>query len=122
MIALDPSQVVEFCLPADVDKQRDRRPTFFGRYLTARQAIRFTELWRKAPEAATLAESVELTMEMLRQGGVYINGPEMGHDLADLLTVNELQELVVAYWKALQPTEADVKKSEPPSPPVSDAK
>jgi hypothetical protein len=114
MIALDPNQTVEFCLPADEAVDPATRAVFVTRYLTARQWLAYDRLLSEAIGSEVLDERVaKLTaaIELGLVGWRNVPLPFAAGAIPDALTLDEIHELAAALWRAIQLAESDRKKS-----------
>jgi len=131
-LALDPQQT--FSVVLESDKSQPRPPRWVFRYLTARQFQRVARLQASLDEAAgdedvidRLVDAVRIglveVVDLVNQQGYSVTAAD---DLADVLTVFEIQELIVKLTQQL-PTFEDKKKFDSSSPsataaPANDAK
>ena len=126
LLAIDPSEVYEVCLPSDASKPVDVRPVFVFRHLTCREQIRFSALVDAACDAGTAEppdpeKAVDLVTAAIACNLVScrnvpgVAGPDDVSALPDLLTRDELWTLVRDSMRLASAREDDLKKSVSPS-------
>ncbi len=120
MIAMDPNQRHEFSLAIDKPKPAESRPTFIGRYSTARDMVKVDTLLDKIDDGISTDEALAIAVEAISvmlvdwRNVTDATGRAIAFkpaDLPDLVTRSEIWELIYALISGARLSEADKKNS-----------
>lgn len=115
----DPGSRLTLVLACDIDKPKETQPKFFGRVLSVRQS---EELLAKRNQEGgkSISSAVDMVM-MFLTGWENMTCPDTGESLAfsadnlkEVLTMEELLEVLDFATGTIKPSAGDQKKSESP--------
>jgi hypothetical protein len=113
----DPNSRLTLVLACDQHLPADQQPKFFARVLSVRQAEELQDR-RERMQGNPLASAIDLVMFFLC-GWENMTHPDTGEplefnsaNLKELLTIDELTEVLDFATGSIKPTEQDQKKSE----------